>query len=467
MSDPSEKTSWFTLIGKAIRGGTQDLTKGNLNQTIIFLAVPMIIEMFMEAIFAIVDIYWVGRLGVNAQAIVALTESMMMLMFAIAIGLSMATTAVVARRIGEKNTEDAAVSGIQSIGLAVIVSIVFAVIGISFPEELLQLMGAEPEIVEQGKLFTQIAFGGNLTVFLLFLINAIFRGVGNASIAMKVLTISNGINLVLDPLFIFGLGPFSGFGVEGAAIATLTGRSIGVAIQLYFLIKGTGVLKIAKRHLVVSFSAISSILKIAFGSIGQFLIGTSSWIFLTKINAEFGTEAVAGYSIAQRIIMFTILPAWGLSNAGATLVGQNLGAKNPDRAEKAVWTCAKFNLYYLGIVTLSFLTIPDVLVSIFTESSKAIEVGSQGLRHIGFGFFMYSYSMALGQAFNGAGDSKTPTIVNLISYWVFQIPLAYSMGVIFELGPKGIFSAISISIYVHSAVTIFIFRKGKWKTKVV
>ena len=467
MSQDNQGTNWLSIAWQAIKGGNTDLTKDNLNHAIIMLAIPMIIEMFMEAIFAIVDIYWVGRIGVNAQAIVALTESMMMILFAIAIGLSMATTAIVARRIGEKNVEAAAQTGVQSIWIATLVSILFSVIGIVWAEELLQLMGAEPIVIEEGKRFTQIAFGGNLSVMLLFLINAIFRGAGNASIAMRVLTISNGINLVLDPLFIFGLGPFEGFGVEGAAIATITGRSIGVGIQVYFLVAGTGILKIARRHLVIAFDTIVSILKIASGSIGQFLIGTSSWLFLIKISAQFGTETIAGYSIAQRIIMFTILPAWGLANAGATLVGQNLGAKNPDRAESAVWKCAKLSMYFLGFVAVLFISIPSYLVTVFTNSVEAIDVGAQALRYIGFGYIMYAYSMVLGQAFNGAGDSKTPTIVNLISYWVFQIPMAYILAVNFDLGPKGIFTAVSVAIFIHSAITITIFRKGKWKETIV
>lgn len=463
----SKLSDFIQLIIDSLFGKKIDFTTKNLKESIILLAVPMIIEMLMESAFAIVDIYFVGKISVNAVATVALTESVMMLLYAIAIGLSMAATAVVARRIGEKKEEEAAKAGVQSIWIAILVSFVFLTVGITSSELILELMGGEKDLIKEGAGYTAIMLGGNITIMLLFLINAIFRGAGNAQIAMIVLIISNGLNMILDPLFIFGWGPVPAMGIEGAAIATTTGRGIGVLIQVYLLFKGSGAIKVLVKHLVFIPSIVKNVMKIAVGGIGQFMIGTLSWLFLVRISAAFGSEALAGYAIAFRIIMFTILPSWGLANAGATLVGQNLGAKQPQRAEKAVWLCAQYNMYFLIAVAIAFIWKAELFIEFFSSELEVINVGAQALRYIGFGYIIYSYGMVIGQAFNGAGDTKTPTIINLFCFWLLEIPLAYFLAITLDLGPKGIFSAISITVFVHAITCILVFRRGKWKETVV
>lgn len=463
----SKLSDFIQLLIDSLFGKKIDFTTKNLKESIILLAVPMIIEMLMESAFAIVDIYFVGKISVNAVATVALTESVMMLLYAIAIGLSMAATAVVARRIGEKKEEEAAKAGVQSIWIAILVSFVFLTVGITSSELILELMGGEKDLIKEGAGYTAIMLGGNITIMLLFLINAIFRGAGNAQIAMIVLIISNGLNMILDPLFIFGWGPVPAMGIEGAAIATTTGRGIGVLIQVYLLFKGSGAIKVLVKHLVFIPSIVKNVMKIAVGGIGQFMIGTLSWLFLVRISAAFGSEALAGYAIAFRIIMFTILPSWGLANAGATLVGQNLGAKQPQRAEKAVWLCAQYNMYFLIAVAIAFIWKAEFFIEFFSSELEVINVGAQALRYIGFGYIIYSYGMVIGQAFNGAGDTKTPTIINLFCFWLLEIPLAYFLAITLDLGPKGIFSAISITVFVHAITCILVFRRGKWKETVV
>lgn len=447
----------------AIKGTEKNFTTGSINKAIFMLSIPMIFEMIMESLFAVVDIYWVGKISTNAVATVALTESVIMIVYAVAIGLSMAATAMVARRVGEKKDKEASVAAVQVLALALGISLVISVIGLLFPKEILGMMGGEDSLIEEGYRYTMIMLVGNLSIMFLFLINAIFRGAGDASIAMRALWLANGLNIILDPIFIFGVGSWNGFGVEGAAIATTTGRGIGVLFQLGVLFFGSSLIKIYWSTLKIKVSVIVSLIKVSLGGIGQYLIGTMSWLFLVRISAEFGSEVLAGYAIAFRIIMFTILPSWGLANAAATLVGQNLGAGFPERAEKSVWNSAFFNLLFLGVVAIIFVVWAELFVGIFSTEPSVMEVGAVALRYIAFGYIFFAYGMAIGQAFNGAGDTKTPTLLNFFCNWCCEIPLAYLLAVTLGFGPKGIFGAIAIASAVWAIASILIFRKGKWK----
>ena len=451
----------------AVKGEEKDFVSGSINKAIFMLSIPMILEMVMESLFAVVDIYFVGKVSVNAVATVALTESVIMIVYAIAIGLSMAATAVVARRVGEKQPEKAATAGIQAVFITIATSLIFSVVGIFFAKDVLRLMGGEPALVEEGYKYTMIMLGGNITVMLLFLINAIFRGAGDASIAMRVLWIANGLNIILDPIFIFGLGPIPAFGVEGAAIATNIGRGIGVVIQLVALFGTTSVIRVTIQNLKIKWDIIKNIVKISLGGIGQYMIGTLSWLFLVRISAVFGSEVLAGYAIAFRIIMFTILPSWGLSNAAATLVGQNLGAGFPDRAEKSVWQSAFYNMIFLLILSLIFGIWAEWFVRLFADEPEVVKYGALALRVICCGYIFFAYGMVIGQSFNGAGDTKTPTIINFFCFWMFEVPLAWVLSRTFELGPLGIFLAIAIASSLFAVVSIVIFKKGKWKTVTV
>ncbi len=448
----------------ALKGEQKDFVTGSINKAIFMLSIPMILEMVMESLFAVVDIYFVGKVSVNAVATVALTESVIMIVYAIAIGLSMAATAVVSRRIGEKNPEKAAEAGMQAIIITTVISIVFSAIGIFYAKDILRLMGGEASLIEEGYGYTKIMLGGNLTVMLLFLINAIFRGAGDASIAMRVLWIANGINILLDPIFIFGLGPIPAFGVEGAAIATNIGRGIGVVIQLIALAGTASVIRMRLHQLKVKWKTIKNIVNIALGGIGQYMIGTLSWLFLVRISAEFGSEVLAGYAIAFRIIMFTILPSWGLSNAAATLVGQNLGAGQPDRAEKSVWKAAFYNMIFLGVVSLVFGIWAEEFVRLFSSEAEVVKYGAMALRVICCGYVFFAYGMVIGQSFNGAGDTRTPTIINFFCFWTFEVPLAWVLSRSLGFGPLGIFLAIAIASALFAVVSVLVFRKGNWKT---
>lgn len=448
----------------AIKGEQKDFVTGSINKAIFMLSIPMILEMVMESLFAVVDIYFVGKVSVNAVATVALTESVIMIVYAIAIGLSMAATAVVSRRIGEKNPEKAAEAGMQAIIITTVVSMVFSAIGIFYAKDILRLMGGEASLIEEGYGYTKIMLGGNLTVMLLFLINAIFRGAGDASIAMRVLWIANGINIILDPIFIFGLGPIPAFGVEGAAIATNIGRGIGVVIQVIALTGTFSVIRMHWRQLKIKWKTIKNIVNIALGGIGQYMIGTLSWLFLVRISAEFGSEVLAGYAIAFRIIMFTILPSWGLSNAAATLVGQNLGAGQPDRAEQSVWKSAFYNMIFLGGVSLVFGIWAEEFVRLFSSEAEVVKYGAMALRVICCGYVFFAYGMVIGQSFNGAGDTRTPTIINFFCFWMFEVPLAWVLSRSLGFGPLGIFLAIAIASALFAVVSVLVFRKGNWKT---
>ncbi len=411
-------TLWASLL-EAVRGSHQDYTAGNLNRAILLLAVPMVLEMVLESLFGVVDVFWVGRLGANAVATVGLTESMLSLVFSVGMGLSLSTTAMVARRIGEKDPQGAAVAGVQAIALGLFVSLAVGLPCFLYAPNLLRAMGASPEIVATGSGYTRICLGGSYAVLLLFLNNAIFRGAGDAAIAMRLLWVSNIINLALDPCLIFGLGPFHRFGVTGAAMATLTGRSIGVAYQFYRLLKGTERIHILLRQVRLNLEVMLRLVRVSVTGILQFAIAHTSWIGLVRIVSIFGAAALAGYTSAIRIVIFVILPSWGLSNAAATLVGQNLGAGEPERAEKAVWRTGLYNVIFLGLVGLIFVFFTEPIIRLFTSDPAVIPLGVACLRIVSYGNLGYAYFMVMMQAFNGAGDTITPTIVNFFGFWLF------------------------------------------------
>jgi putative MATE family efflux protein len=457
-------TLWASLV-EAVRGSHQDYTTGNLNRAILLLAVPMVLEMVLESLFGVVDVFWVGRLGANAVATVGLTESMLSLVFSVGMGLSLSTTAMVARRIGEKDPEGAAVAGVQAIALGLFVSLAIGVPCFFFAPNLLRLMGASPEIVATGSGYTRICLGGSFAVLLLFLNNAIFRGAGDAAIAMRLLWVSNIINLILDPCLIFGWGPFPRLGVTGAAVATLTGRSIGVLYQFYRLMRGTERIHILKRQVRVHLDVLLRLIRVSLTGILQFAIAHTSWIGLVRIVSIFGAAALAGYTIAIRIVIFVILPSWGLSNAAATLVGQNLGAGHPERAEKAVWCTGFYNVIFLGTVGLVFIFFPEPIVRLFTHDPAVVPLGAACLRIVSYGNLGYAYFMVMMQAFNGAGDTITPTIVNFFGFWLFEIPLAYWLAIPLHMHSNGVFASIAIAESSMAAASAVLFKQGRWKKK--
>lgn len=454
----------FSLFFEAVTGKQKDFTSGSIRRAVFMLSIPMILEMMMESIFAIVDIWYVSQVSENAVATIGLTESVLTLVYAVAIGLSMAATAVVARRTGEKDGEGANKAAAQVIFLGIFISLVISALGIIYPKEILSLMGGEADLIEEGYGYTQVLLGGNMTVMLLFLINAIFRGAGNASIAMWTLILSNGLNLILDPMFIFGFGPIPAYGVEGAAIATTIGRGTAVVAQLLILFFGTGKVKLALRHLVIHVEVMLNLIKVSIGGIFQFFIATASWVFLMRIMSEFGSEVLAGYTIAIRIMMFTLMPAWGMSNAAATLVGQNLGAQKPDRAETSVWKTGKYCAIFMGLVSLIYIFFAPTLLRIFSSNTVVIENGALCLRIIAAGYIFYAYGMVIIQSFNGSGDTKTPTWINFICFFLFQLPFAYLMALAFDFGPVGVFWAITLAEVMIAIIGIIWFKKGKWKT---
>ncbi len=427
------------------------------------LSIPMILEMLMESIFALVDIAYVSQVSVNAVATIGLTESVVTLVYAVAIGLSMAATAVVARRVGEKDINGAKEAAVQAIGLGVLVSIVVGVFGFIYAKEILTLMGAEPDLIAEGHGYTKLLLGGNLTIMLLFLINAVFRGAGDASIAMWTLVLSNGLNIILDPIFIFGWGPIPEHGVMGAAIATNIGRGTAVLFQLGILFFGWSRIKLAFSDLIINVKVMLNLVRVSIGGIAQFLIGTSSWVFLMRMMSEFGSEVLAGYTIAIRVMLFTLMPSWGMSNAAATLVGQNLGASKPERAETSVWKTGKYNAYFMGAVSLVYMFFAREIVGWFNSTPAVIENGSLCLQIIAAGYIFYAYGMVVTQAFNGSGDTGTPTRINLIAFWLFQLPFAYLAAFYFNLGALGVFLAITLAEVLLAIISIVLFRKGKWK----
>jgi putative MATE family efflux protein len=446
------------LLKQSIKGEQMDYTQGSIPRAVFLLAIPMILELSLESVFAVVDMFFVGKLGQNAIATVGLTESVVTLIYSLAIGLSTAATAIVARRIGEKNPEAAAHAGAQSLVIALIITVVTSLAGIIFAGDILNLMGASEDVVRDGVVFTRIMLGGSIAIILLFLINGIFRGAGDAAMAMKSLWLASLINIILCPIFIHFLG------LKGAAIATVIGRSTGVLYQCYHLFKGSGILKFHKHHFKMDNEIIKSVIKIASPATFQFIIASGSWIIMAKIVAETGgTTASAGYQIAIRNLVFFILPAWGLSNAAATLVGQNLGAKQIERAVQSVYITAKYNAIFMSFVMILFIFFSNSIIRIFTKDEAVIEVGSLALMIMGFGFVFYGISMVMTQSLNGAGDTKTPTIINFICFWLFQIPLAYFLAKGLDLGAKGSFIAIPVAETMIALLAWYYFRKGKWK----
>src|SRR5882672_10721118 len=455
--------SLWSSIREALRGSHQDYTAGNLNRAILLLAIPMVLEMVLESLFAVVDVLWVGRLGANAVATVGLTESLLALVFSIGIGLSMSTTAMVARRIGEKDPVDAAIAGAQAIFLGLLISLAIGVPAFIFAPQLLHLMGASPEIVATGTGYARIALGGCGAIVMLFLNNAIFRGAGDAAIAMRLLWVSNILNLILDPCLIFGLGPFPRLGVTGAALATFTGRSIGVAYQFYRLLRGTERLRILRRQIHVNLAVLWRLVRVSITGILQFSIAHTSWIALVRIVSVFGAAALAGYTIAIRIVVFVILPSWGLANAAATLVGQNLGARQPERAATSVWRTGFYNMLFLGVIGVFFIFFAEPIVKLFTHDPAVVPLAASCLRIISYGNIGYAYGMVMLQAFNGAGDTVTPTIVNFFGFWLLEIPLAYWLAINIGMRSKGVFWSIVIAEGFIAAVSIILFKRGRWK----
>ncbi len=465
MTEPVQEHGWWATVREALRGSHHDYTAGPIGRAIILLAIPMVMEMVMESVFAVVDVFWVAHLGPNAVATVGLTESMLALVYTAAMGLSIGVMAMVARRIGEKNPAGAAEAATQGIALGVIVAVVFGVLGASFAPRLLGLMGASPDVIAIGSGYTRVMLGGNVVIVLLFLINATFRGAGDAAIAMRVLWLANWINILLGPCLIFGLGPFPELGVKGAAIATTIGRGTGVLYQLYRLMRRDGRIVIQRDQLRLRPAVMRTLLRLSGSGTFQVLVGTASWIWLMRIVATFGAPAVAGYTIGIRLLIFALLPSWGLANAAATMVGQGLGAGKPERAERAVWIAGIYNMCFLGAVGVIFVLLADPIVSLYTTDAAVAPVAAMCLRIVSYGYVFYAWGMVLTQAFNGAGDTWTPTWLNLFCFWLWEVPLAYALAVRFGLGPRGVFIAITISFSTLAVVSALLFRRGRWKVR--
>jgi len=464
---PKKLKSFFNNVAEAISGTEQDYTEGSLSRAILLLSIPAVLEMVMESIFVIADIFFVSKLGANAVATVGLTESMMTIIYAISIGLGTATTSLVSRRIGEKNPDAASVAAFQAILTGIIVSLLIGIPGALFSKKLLSMMGASQPIVEIMSGYTTIMLGGNIVIMMLFIINAIFRSAGDAAVAMKVLWIGNIINIILDPCLIFGLGPFPHMGVTGAAVATNIGRGTAVLVQFYLLFFGKKRIRLSIKHLEVNFRIMLKLLKLSIGSIGQNLIGTTSWIALVRIISMFGSEVVAGYTIAMRIIGFTLLPSWGISNAASTLVGQNLGAKKPARAERAVWVTGWINMILLGIIGLILVLFPEIFIRIFIGNETVVKSGVLGLRIVSIGFVAYGLGMVLVNSFNGAGDTSTPLKINIFAFWCIEIPLAWLLAIKAGFNEEGVFIAIVVAESLMTLIAWLVFRRGKWKLKEV
>jgi putative MATE family efflux protein len=462
MSVSTRINSFFRLFKQAVKGDEHaSYTSGSIDKAIFLLSVPMILEMGMEAIFAVVDAFYVSRLRDNdALATIGLTESVLTLVYSIAMGLSMGATAMVARRIGEKDIPAARIAALHVLYIGLTFSMVISAAGIIYADDILRMMGGSEDLIAKNVGYTQWMFGGNITIMLLFIINGVFRGAGDATLAMRSLILSNILNIALGPVFIFALS----MGVKGAAVATTIGRGCGVLFQVYHLFRGSGLMKVSLDKLAVHWDIITRLIKVSAGGAGQFLIASASWMFLYSIMSKFGSAAMAGYTLAVRVIIFTILPAWGMANAAATLVGQNLGAGHPDRAEKSVWRAAFLNMIFLAMIAVIFLTLSRSILGIFSDDPEVLRHGSLCLQIISLGYIFYAYGMVISQSFNGAGDTVTPTLINLFGFWLLQIPLAYALAVFFEVGSNGVYTAVAVAESAIAIVGIFIFRRGKWKT---
>lgn len=456
--------SLWAGLRDAIRGTSADYTRIPLRRAVFLLAVPMVLELVLESTFAVVDIFFVAKLGPSAVATVGLTESYLFLLYSIAMGLAMGITALVARRVGEGASEEASITAAQALWIAVLASVPFAIAGIVWARELLALMGADAWTLQHGVGYMQWMLGGNVVILLLFVINAIFRGAGDAAIAMRVLWVANGLNILLDPLLIFGWGPVPALGVEGAAIATTIGRGTGVLLQLWILFHGGKHIRVRAAQLAWRAGVAWRIVRTSLGGVGQMIVAMTSWIFLMRILASIGSEAVAGATIAIRVMMFTMMPAWGMSNAAATLVGQNLGARQPERAEASVWQIGRYNMGYLLCIALLFFLLPRELVGFFSSDAQVVAIGAEWLRILSYSLFVYGWWMVSVQAFNGAGDTATPTWINVVFFWLIQIPLAWLLALHLQLGHSGVFWAVFVSETAVGLFTLWLFSRGRWKT---
>ena len=459
--------SIWGAVREALRGSQRNYTEGSIGRAIFILAIPMVLEMVMESVFVVCDVFFVSKLGPDAVATVGLTESMLAIVYTVAMGLSIGVTATVARRTGEQDADGAARTAVQAIALGLVVSAILGIAGAIFAPSLLTLMGASESVRATGTTFTRVMLGGNATILLLFLINGIFRGAGDAQLSMRTLWLANAINIALGPCLIFGLGPFPELGVTGAAVATTIGRGSGVLFGLAQFIRRSGRVRLHRQHLQLDPALMLRLVRLSGTGTLQVLIGTASWIGLVRILATFGSQALAGYTIAIRIVLFALLPSWGMSNAAATMVGQALGAKKPERAEKAVWIAGFYNFCFLGSVSLIFWFAARPIVGLFTHDPVVAEFARDGLRVIAMGFVLYAYGMVLSQAFNGAGDTWTPTLLNLFAFWLIEIPVAYVLAIALGFGPHGVFVAITGAFSIFALLALAMFRRGKWKTKMV
>lgn len=455
--------SLWSSLREAVMGSAQDFTEGHISRAIVLLAVPMVLEMCMESLFGVVDVFWVSRLGADAVATVGLTETALTLVFVVALGLSMGATALVARRMGEKDEKAAGLVAVQAIVIGLIVAGATAIFGYFFAPNLLHIMGASDSVVKIGSGYTRIILSGSATIFLLFLINAVFRGAGDAAIAMRVLWIANFVNICLNPCLIFGLGPFPRLGVTGSAVGTTIGRGIGVVLQLWVLMSGRGRIAVHLSELKVDLRVMWRLVRLSLNAIFQYMVQMASWIGMVRIIATFGSAATAAYTVAFKVIIFAILPSWGMSNAAATLVGQNLGAGKPSRAETSVWRTGLYNMVFLGAIGLLFVVIAPQIISIFTTDPVVTPLAVSALRLFSYGNISYSYGMVITSAFNGAGDTATPTTLNVICFWLCQIPLAWALAFHTGLGPNGVYVAVVVSDSLLAALSILLFRRGKWK----
>jgi len=459
--------SKWRFLREALAGTEQDFTQGSLSRGIALLAIPTILELSMESLFGVVDAFWVASLGPAAMSAVGLTEALIVLVFAVAMGLATAASATIARRIGEKDPEGASVAAVQGIASGIVVTILLGIAGAFAAPQLLAFMHATPETVAIGTTYTRIVLGFNFAIVMIFLINGIFRGAGDAAIAMRTLWLANLVNLVLDPCFIFGLGPFPKLGVTGAAVATTTGRTIGVLYQLWILFGGKGRIAVARRHVQINWTVLAQLWKVARTAMVQYFIATASWMTLARFNSAFGANAVAGYSLAIRIILFVLMPSWGICSAAATLVGQNLGAKRPDRSERAVWLAGLYNMTFLTAVGIVFFTAARPLVGLFRPEAAVVPIAVTCLQYVSLGYPFYAWGMTMEQAFNGAGDTVTPTWINFFCYWLLQLPAAWYLANRMGLGPRGVYLGICGAESVLAVVAVILFRRGRWKKAMV